>query len=93
MLCVGASKTRSASAIAAGFSHRDGNRGIEVGFNTAKAGPGVHASVPTSPVIDGRGCRRRRLDGYISRESRPARGMVSAKNELIRLVTADSSMG
>src|SRR5262249_19255218 len=47
---------------------------IDVGFNSAKAGTGIHASVPTGPVIDGRGRRRCRLDGYISRESGTAPG-------------------
>src|SRR5262249_18771527 len=43
--------------------------GVEIGFNVAKAGTGIHASVPPSPVIDGCGYRRRSLDGHISRKS------------------------
>src|SRR5262249_32957253 len=35
------------------------NRGVEVGLSAAKAGPGIHTDVPTGPVIDRRGCRRR----------------------------------
>jgi hypothetical protein len=69
-LCVGASKTTNRERARAS---RNGNRGyVKVGLNIAEAGPGAHASVPTGPVIDGRGCGRRSLDGHISRKSRPA---------------------
>jgi hypothetical protein len=42
--------------------------GIEVGLNIAEARPSIHANVPTGPVIDGCGCRRRSL-----RKCQPAR--------------------
>src|SRR5262249_43581278 len=50
-----------------------------VGFNTAEAGTGVHASVPAGPVIDGRGwwCWRC-LYSHISRESRPTRSKAES---------------
>src|SRR5262249_58720043 len=80
MLSVGASKTGGASAGAAAgdFSHHDGKRGVEVRFDVAKAGPGIHASVPTGPVIDGRGRWRRRFDRHVSRKSQPGCGKAES---------------
>src|SRR5262249_32982439 len=57
---IGASKAESGTATdtsnpSLDDSLRDRNRGVEVGFNIAKAGTGIHANVPPGPVIDGRG--------------------------------------
>jgi hypothetical protein len=48
-IATGASKTGKADAIYSRTS-------LEVSFNISEAGPGVHASVPTGPIVDGRGC-------------------------------------
>ena len=62
----------SASEAARRIHHR--SRGaVEVGFDIAKGGTGIHASVPTGPAIGGRGCGRWRFNRHITRESRPAR--------------------
>ena len=67
VLCIGETMLRKKMICRAIQRNR---RDVEVGFNIAKAGPGVHANVPAGPVIDRRGRRRRSLDGYISRKCR-----------------------
>jgi hypothetical protein len=61
---------------------------VEVGFKSAESDTGIHASVPTGPVIDGRGRRRCRLDGYISRESgtAPERMKAAPNRQAVRLL-------
>src|SRR5262249_47865169 len=75
--CVGASKIVSESAGGRRGSmrvnNRPRNRGVEVGFKSAKAGPHISANVPTGPVIDGRGRGRRNL-----RESQLAGGKAES---------------
>src|SRR5262245_45339861 len=59
-LRVGAGKAGNMDSVVIKDVGRHRNIGdVKVGFNIAHAGTGIHANVPTGPVIDGRGCWRR----------------------------------
>src|SRR5262249_22272493 len=60
ILGVGAGKAGNMDSVVIRDVGRHRNIGdVKVGFNIAHAGTGIHANVPTGPVIDGRGCWRR----------------------------------
>ena len=67
--CVGATKTAGHSARV--IAHK--RAGAEVGFNTAKAGTGIHASIPPGPVIEGAGAG----DGAAAKAGVPINAMAA----------------